>query len=1012
MQTSRFSIHLLLAACGLAAPLLHAQSCAAPSFSLAPASPGGSGVQNVVVGGSPMQVLLYDFNKDGNMDLATADLGSDTVTVMLGNGNGTFHAAVASPIAMPASSGTNGSRPDGLAAGDFNGDGKPDLIVALRNSGKMLLLLGDGAGGFASQTPFVAGPAASTPDHIAVGDFNGDGKLDIAVTLSGLYTSGGYAVFLGDGAGHFSAAPGSPMITSGSGMTGIVAGHFTGHAPLDLAITNANQRSVLVLRGAGDGSFSIAQTITPALAGTSAYPNEVAMADINSDGRMDLVVANFAPRGNGGTPVQPGNDVAVLLQNANGSFDPPVHVAVGGDLISVASGDFNADGHPDLATANAAWSFSGTVRFGDGTANFGAGPTSYSAGGNPYNVAVADLNNDGSPDVVIVNQPSNTLSVYLDNCLPGNHAPVAGADIGVGFVTDKASAFDTASVLANDTDADHDALSITGFDTTGTVGNVTLLANGAFHYDPAGRFAALAPNQSAIDTFRYTVTDGHGTFASTTVTITVLGAQPADLATAAPVLPVPLVAGGAPFPLTVSVNNTSAVAVSDVVATITVSSNLAVIDAGPCSLSDHVLTCAAATLAGNANATFTPTLRALSSATGNAQVGVSVAASNPDPITTNNAALAIAPIALSADAWIDLDDGTDTLAAGDAPTYTVYIGNNGPSDIAQAAVLLNPPQYFSGLQWTCVAQGGATCAAAGSGVIDDSVYLPADAHLTYTVHGRLDPGYAGTNFALTAAVVSAVDDPNTNNDSVSDTDTVTIRGDASVGVDLTASYAVINHLSRYTVVVGNAGPSQLAGIQIGSATPTGLTAETWSCTVSGGASCGGTGNGALVDVVTLPPGASVRYTVTGIVASTQDYLDVNAVLTIPAGVQDTQATNNNTSTGVPISLFRSGFEANELALPMSIAASSGAGVLELGTPDVTPTLLAQWQCADGPCAYVLGVQRANGAEYAILQRDGAGTWQASSWHRAAAAARANWSPASDAGVRLLLTDSNGIALTK
>src|SRR3954464_15314356 len=140
MQTSRLSRRVLSACLLLATPMLHAQSCAAPSFSVAPASPGGSGVENVVVGGSPMQVVLYDFDKDGKMDLATADLASDTVTVMLGNGNGTFRAAPASPIAMPASPSTNGARPDGLAAGDFNRDGKPDLIVSLRNSTKMLLL--------------------------------------------------------------------------------------------------------------------------------------------------------------------------------------------------------------------------------------------------------------------------------------------------------------------------------------------------------------------------------------------------------------------------------------------------------------------------------------------------------------------------------------------------------------------------------------------------------------------------------------------------------------------------------------------------------------------------------------------------------------------------------------------------------------------------------------------------------------------------------------------------------
>lgn len=409
LRPNAATVALLFVGACLAAPGLLAQVCVAPSFHAA---------ATVNVGGSPVQVILYDFNNDGINDLATANLGDDTVSIELGNGDGTFTQASGSPISVETAAGgsSNGTRPDGLAVGDFNEDGKTDLAVALRNSNQLVLLTGDGNGGFTAGAPITVGPANSTPDHVVVGDFNGDNHQDVAVSLSGLYVNGGVAVFLGDGHGGLSAAPGSPMITGGGQMFGIVAGHFTGTTRLDLAVTDLNHGDVLILQGAGDGSFAKVADID-VVADASARPFEIATADVNRDGLTDLLVANNVQRNSGGDPVSPYNDVAVLIQQANHTFAAPVHDSAGGDILSVATADFNADGLPDFVVANAAFSFGASVRFGDGTASFsGGGPTFFGAGGNPYNVAAGYLNHGFDPGFVVVNQPSNTLSVYLNDC--------------------------------------------------------------------------------------------------------------------------------------------------------------------------------------------------------------------------------------------------------------------------------------------------------------------------------------------------------------------------------------------------------------------------------------------------------------------------------------------------------------------------------------------------------------------------------------------------------------------
>jgi hypothetical protein len=347
---------------------------AADAFGPAPGSP-------VAVGTNPTAIASGDFNRDGKGDLAVTNSGDSTVSVLLGNGDGTFAPAPGSPIAV-------GSSPFGIAVGDFNGDGKPDLAVANAGAGTVSILLGNGNGTFtaAPGSPVTAG---SGPRGIAVGDFNGDGKSDLVVADS---SGDAVAVLLGDGSGAFTPAPGSPFAV-GASPNWVTLGDFNGDGRIDLAVPNQLSNDVSVLLGNGDGTFSAASG-SPVSVGMS--PDTLATADLNGDGRPDLAVADSQSNdvsvllGNGdgtfapapGSPIPMGlgsgpfavatgdlngdakpdlvvtntgfNSASVLFGNGDGTFAaaPGSPFATGSFPAAIAVADLNNDGHPDFAAAN------------------------------------------------------------------------------------------------------------------------------------------------------------------------------------------------------------------------------------------------------------------------------------------------------------------------------------------------------------------------------------------------------------------------------------------------------------------------------------------------------------------------------------------------------------------------------------------------------------------------------------------------------------------------------------
>jgi flagellar hook assembly protein FlgD len=340
----------------------------------------------------PTTVALGDFNGDGKQDLVVGTSGN--VDVLLGNGDGTFQA----PTRLVA-----GSRPNSVAVGDFNGDGKLDIVAANFSSSSLSVFLGNGNGTFQAPTTLPTGSQSDTPATLAVGDFNGDGKLDIAV---GGLSSGGIGqvgVFLGNGNGTFQAIR-RLNTNSGSGRPASVAvGDFNGDGKLDLLTANTN-KTISVLLGNGDGTFQNALNFPGGVSSVILSPVGISVGDFNGDRKLDFAVAN-ASLGTGST-------VSVFLGNGDGTFQAARDFSVGSGPVSVATGDFNADAKLDLAVANAL-SNNVSVLAGNGDGTFQTA-VNFTAGSAPSAVAVGDFNGDGSPDLAVTNVSTQNLSVLLN----------------------------------------------------------------------------------------------------------------------------------------------------------------------------------------------------------------------------------------------------------------------------------------------------------------------------------------------------------------------------------------------------------------------------------------------------------------------------------------------------------------------------------------------------------------------------------------------------------------------
>src|SRR6266404_3572480 len=348
---------------------------------------------SIAVGKTPHSVEIADLNLDGKLDIVVANAGDNTVTVLFGDGKGKFVEAKGSPFAA-------GNSPNDICVADFNGDGKPDLAIANHEAKYLSVLLGDGQGGFKPAPGSPVTVLSNPHTHgVAAGDFNGDGKLDL-VTDS--WAENKVTVVFGDGRGNFSS-PGAQFAVGKRPYERVRVADVNGDGHPDVITTNLDGDNITVLLGDGKGGFTQAPG-SPFPGGKT--PFGVAIADLNGDGKLDLAIANFS-----GHPEQAENDgVTILLGDGEGGFKimagPPF--PTGHSPVRLAIGDVNGDGVPDIVTVNLAGNDVTILLGGKGTFTRAA---TIAVGNKPYGVAIGDLNGDGKADIVVANSLDNNISV-------------------------------------------------------------------------------------------------------------------------------------------------------------------------------------------------------------------------------------------------------------------------------------------------------------------------------------------------------------------------------------------------------------------------------------------------------------------------------------------------------------------------------------------------------------------------------------------------------------------------
>jgi uncharacterized repeat protein (TIGR01451 family) len=598
------------------------------------------------VGKSPSVIVIGDFNGDGWPDLAVGNAGSNDVSILLNNGDGTFKAAVNSPA---------GISPQNMVTGDFNADGKLDLVVSNSGDPGVFLLLGNGDGTFRV-------PAAITADQfpksIAAADFNEDKKLDLL--MDG-------ALLLGNGDGTFQ--PRTEIL--GGDVTAVVIGDFNGDKHVDVLVgrrehsdtSNLTSLNLSLLAGNGDGTFQSA-TFIATVGSAQKNGSETVFSpyldsgDFNGDGKLDVLLRYEMH-------VVPGCDtcdeywrdqVAVFPGNGDGTFAPSVnvfsHFLFATTTGNISVGDFNADGKQDFVFSDLG---AGHLELGHGDGSFLAPPPLWTA--LAQFVATADLNGDTLSDIAVTDLTNNAVIVFLNNC------PTSGADLGLYLNQTPAATvvvgggnFSYTATVLNEGPQDATGVALTEFLPSGLKLVSALPSQGACTGTTTITCALGAMTDVSAATVSFTVTptaagtltDALHTVATTpdlnstndSASFTLTAEPPADLAVTQTASASSVVAG-TQVTYTIMVKNNGPAQATNVLLNdgFTAGATIAALQTsqGSCAApANGSMSCALGTLSASATATIS--FGATLSAAGMMTSAVGVSAAEPDLNTANNSA--------------------------------------------------------------------------------------------------------------------------------------------------------------------------------------------------------------------------------------------------------------------------------------------------------------------------------------------------------------------------------------
>ncbi|CAF1004333.1 unnamed protein product [Adineta steineri] len=338
----------------------------------------------------PYSLVVGDVNNDGKLDIVAANYGTNNVGILLAHGNGTFASQITIDMGI-------NSRPNAIAINDLNNDTYMDIAVVCSGTNSIGILLGLGNETFTIPTIYSTG-VNSLPQSVAIGDFDNDGTLDIAVSN---YDTSSINVFFGYGTGVF-ANQMTFYTDDDSKPYLITTGDFNNDTRLDIAAVNYDQNYVDIILTYRNYTFSSQDTYKTTGLGT--YPMSIIAADFNNDNRLDIIVANYWT-----------GDIGVFLGYENDTFSSQTTYSTGSGSgpYYIANGDFNNDNQSDIVVANY-WTNNIGVLLSNGDGTF-SDQTTFSTGSKsePSFVAVGDFNNDTRLDIVVVNYGKNNIGIFL-----------------------------------------------------------------------------------------------------------------------------------------------------------------------------------------------------------------------------------------------------------------------------------------------------------------------------------------------------------------------------------------------------------------------------------------------------------------------------------------------------------------------------------------------------------------------------------------------------------------------